>query len=92
MAKVTKINTYENTFIKVKNFMIAYGMVPAAKQLELRNSLMETCGWKAFKTFHAKRQGLVKITILEIPAIEAAFEKYNIDAWTGEYIKQFVKI
>lgn len=92
MAKVTKINTCDNTLIEVKNFHAAYGMVPAAKQLELRNNLMEICGWKAFKTFHAKRQGLVKITILEIPAIEVAFEQYNIDAWTGEYIKPLAEV
>ena len=92
MAKVTKINTRGNTLNQVKNFHIAYGMVPAAKQLVLRNNLMEICGWKAFKTFHAKRQGLVKITILEIPTIEAAFEQYNIDAWTGEYIKPLAEV
>lgn len=74
------------------NFRQAYGMVPASKQLELRDNLMKVCGWKSFKTFHSKRQGLVKITRLEVPEIEKAFEKYNIDAWTGRYIRPLAEV
>lgn len=89
MSNVEKNTTDSNTLNEVKSFRKAYGMLPAARQLEFRDNLMSLCDWKTYKTFHQKRKGEVKITKLESPVILDAFADYNINAITGEYIKSF---
>jgi len=82
-------NEGNNTSIEVKNnFKEAYGMLPHKYQTPVRLEIMQKCDWKSQLTFHLKRKGDTTITILEAPVIEAAFEAHNINAWTGEYIKQ----
>ena len=77
-----------NTANEVKaNFRKAYGMIPADYQAEFREKLKEQTVW-SHMTFHNKRKGSTTFTPLELRAVEAAFAAYNIDAWTGEYIKQ----
>jgi hypothetical protein len=85
-------NKQSNTVNVVSdNFIVAYGMVPADYQTPLRKKIMDECDWQTDMTFHSKRKGDVKIRKPEVPVIEAAFAEYNINAWTGEYIKPFAK-
>ena len=78
-----EINTIK---IVKRNFIKAYGMVPAMYQTQLREAIIEECDWSGLSIFHHKRKGKSKIFHLEIPVIEKHFAKYNIDAWTGEYL------
>ncbi len=76
-----------NTIKTVKrNFIKAYGMVPAMYQTRLREAIIEECGWSGLTVFHHKRKGNSKIYRLEIPVIVKHFATYNIDAWSGEYL------
>jgi len=68
------------------NFERGYEMLPMKHQIDVRNDIMRECGWTALMTFHNKRRGLRRIFKLEIPVIEKHFAKYNLDAWTGEYL------
>lgn len=88
MSNLTNNTSIQNTSNELKDFIGAYGMVPASKQVEFRDKLMFDCDWKTEKTFHQKRKGDVKVTKPEAMVICSAFATLNIDAHTGEYIKQ----
>lgn len=85
----SKVNNTKNAVSP--NFNKAYGMLPASKQVEFRENLKEKCGW-SHMTFHNKKHGETSFSPLEIGAVEEAFAEFNIDAWTGKYIKPFAKV
>lgn len=89
MSNIVMKNERSNTTNEVKgNFEEAYDMLPHKYRTQVRLQIAQKCGWKSQLTFHLKRKGNTTITILEAPVIEASFEAHNINAWTGEYIKQ----
>jgi len=78
------MNTNTNTVEVVKsNFAVAYDRLPAGIQINVRNAIMDECGWRAVATFHNKRKGIRRISPLEARVIEKHFSKYNIVPWTG---------
>ena len=78
------MSTEINALKSVKNnFKKGYEMLPAKYQIEVRNEIMEECGW-TLTTFHNKRCNRRRIFKLEIPVIEKHFAKHNINPWTGE--------
>jgi len=70
-------------------FSEAYDRLPAIEQTSVRDRIMQECGWKSFPTFYSKKDGNVKIRKTEAPVIEGIFSEYNINCWTGQYIRQF---
>ena len=68
-------------------FIRGYEMVPAKMQTKVRDEIMKKCGWSSIMTFHLKRKGKRPIKILEVPVIETVFSQFNINPWTGEYLK-----
>lgn len=73
-----------------RGFLKAYNMLPAGEQARIRNKIMDTCDWGADSTFYAKLKGDTPLRKLERTALEAIFKAWNIDVWTGNYIKQAV--
>jgi len=71
-----------------KKFIEAYQMLPQKYLEPLKEEIKGKCGWNTDSTFHRKRLGTVRIRLPERQIIEEVFAKYNINAWTGEYIKQ----
>ena len=80
----SETNTVEGV---IPNFSAGYDMLPAGIQINVRNAIMEECGWETTATFHNKRRGTHKIRPLEAKVIENHFLKYNIIPWTGEMIR-----
>lgn len=62
-------------------------MLPAGEQDKVKEKIKETCDWP-HSTFYAKLNGTTPLRKLEIAALKAIFEAWNIDLKTGEYLKQ----
>jgi hypothetical protein len=63
-------------------------MLPAIKQRDVQNEIMDLCGWVTVRTFIQKKFGRVPIRPPEKEIIERIFERFNLNAWTGEYIRK----
>lgn len=69
-----------------EGFQKAYNKLPAGEQTSVKEKIKETCDWTN-STFYAKLKGSTPLRKLERAALELIFVSWNIDVWTGEYIK-----
>jgi hypothetical protein len=69
--------------IKVGGFKEAYHSLPYKLMPQAKEDICSLCYWNA-ATFQAKLRGKRPFRVFEIKQIENYFEKFNINAWTGE--------
>ncbi|PKP12000.1 MAG: hypothetical protein CVU09_00430 [Bacteroidetes bacterium HGW-Bacteroidetes-4] len=70
-----------------KSFALAYGNLPGNIQSNVRDEIMSQCGWATPQYFSMKKNHTRALTDEESEKVEAVFEKYGFNAWTGEPIK-----
>lgn len=76
-----------NSEIRGKNLWRAYNLLPAGKQKEVREQIMDELGVSALSTFYSKMKGK-HVSPAEFEAIEQLLAVHNIDAVTGDYIRK----
>lgn len=69
------------------NFRKGYDMLPSKFKTNVRIKIMNGCDWLTQQTFYNKLNGKKIIRSPEKIVIEKIFAEYNLDAWTGEYLK-----
>ena len=69
---------------KELSFANSFEELSAKKQTAIRQKISYDCGWSSRTTFWNRLTGFRKIRKSEIPIIEAAFQQYGINAWTGK--------
>lgn len=69
-----------------KPFKKAWGMLPANNQSEVRESIMQLCGWKSKVTFYAAMNGKSILAPCQQMVISEIFAGFNIDAFAASYI------
>jgi len=84
-TKVHKMNRQSNT--ANEGFLVAYGLIPAKYQAEVRERIINKCEWGSRSTFYQKMKAQTPIKGLEIEAVTKILAEYNI-SYNGEYIKQ----
>lgn len=79
-----KQNNTNKQLDKTKNgFREAYDNLPCKTQKQVRKFLMDSIPW-GIATFYNKLKGVTAIKPNEVEAVEEAFKKYGLDAWTGQ--------
>lgn len=73
--------------MSIRKFYKAYQNLRGGDQIPVRNAIMKAAGWSQ-QTFSYKKNGKRGINENEIRIVETIFEKYGVDAWTGEILKQ----
>lgn len=79
-----------------RSFRPGFKELDGWERKEVRAKIMERCFWhrknasfKGLNIFYRKMRGETRINELEIREIEAVFEEYGVNPWTGERFKNF---
>jgi hypothetical protein len=81
----TILRVKQSPIIGLKPFQKAFEKLPGNEKRPVKLTLMQELGW-AVSTFDYKKRGDTPIRENEIPVIEAIFQGFGINAWTGERI------
>lgn len=76
-----------NRMLVKKPFNKGFEMLPAIYQKKVRLEIMACCGWSTEQTFINKKFGRVPIRPPEEIVVINIFKTYNLDPWTGKYLK-----
>lgn len=74
-----------------EGFEKAWKALTKVQQRAVEMEIRYECDW-ALTTFYSKYKGIRPVRKLEVPVVEAAFRKFNIDPWTGEPLPGIKKL
>jgi hypothetical protein len=85
MGNNTVLTAKRSPKVHSDGFEKAFSSLPYGAISPVRITLMENIGW-SIATFYYKKRGVSPIRQDEVSVVEAIFEGFGINAWTGEKI------
>jgi hypothetical protein len=87
LNKLMMENNTKNGLKAFRKFKAAYNMLPHKKKPEVKENIMRNLGVSEV-SFYQKMNAKQPLSLIEVHFIEGLFKKWNINAWTGDFIHE----